>query len=116
SGSAAVARERAGRHHGLGRTFFGARNCPISSGAGGGPMFRALIFVVATALGVQTLAASEADKQGCVASQSPDARVEACTRVLAEQGASDALRMLAFRGRAAAYSAKRVYALAVLDF
>jgi tetratricopeptide (TPR) repeat protein len=79
-------------------------------------MFRALIFVVAAVLGGHALAASEADKQSCVANQSPDARIEACTRVLADQGVPDALRVLAYRGRATAYSAKRVFALAVLDF
>ena len=79
-------------------------------------MLRALIFVVASVLGAQALAASEEDKQGCAASQSPDARIEACTRVLADQAASEALRVLAYRGRATAYSTKRVFALAVLDF
>ena len=79
-------------------------------------MFRALILVLAAVFGGQALAASEADKQSCAASQSPDARIEACTRVLADQGVPDALRVLAYRGRGTAYSAKRVFALAVLDF
>ena len=79
-------------------------------------MFRALILVLAAVFGGQALAASEADKQSCAASQSPDARIEACTRVLADQGVPDALRVLAYRGRGIAYSAKRVFALAVLDF
>ena len=79
-------------------------------------MFRALIFVLAAVFGGQALAASETDKQSCAANQSPDARIEACTRVLADQGVPDALRVLAYRGRGTAYSAKRVFALAVLDF
>jgi tetratricopeptide (TPR) repeat protein len=75
-----------------------------------------LIFVLAAVLGTHAQAASEADKQTCAAGQSPDARIEACTRVLADQGTPDALRVLAYRSRATAYSGKRVFALAVLDF
>ena len=81
-------------------------------------MFRALILsaVVMAACCAQALAASEEDKQSCAASQSPDARIEACTRVLADAGTADALRVLAYRNRAAAYVAKKVLALAVLDY
>jgi tetratricopeptide (TPR) repeat protein len=79
-------------------------------------MFRALIFAFAVfACCGQALAASEADKQSCAANQSPDVRIEACTSVLADQGAPDALRVLAYRSRAAAYVGKKVFALAVLD-
>jgi tetratricopeptide (TPR) repeat protein len=68
------------------------------------------------ACSAQALAASEEDKQNCAANHSPDVRIEACTRVLADQSAANALRALAYRNRASAYVGKKVFALAVLDF
>src|SRR5581483_4552300 len=83
----------------------------------GVPMLRPMSLVVAVllALCLPTLAATEADKQACVVNPSPDARIEACTRVLIDPSATGALRGLALRNRAAAYVAKRMFSLAVLD-
>ena len=79
-------------------------------------MVRCASFVLAIVFWCgQALAASEADRRNCATGQGPDARIEACTRVLEDQSASAALRTLAYRDRGIAYIGKRLFELAVLD-
>jgi len=80
-------------------------------------MLRSTSFVLAAVLGcAQPLAASEEDRRNCTAVGDPKGRIEACTRVLADQAVPPALRTLAHRSRGQAYAGRRLYEFAVLDF
>jgi len=80
-------------------------------------MLRSMVFSVAV-LGLGSaaaLAAGEEDNRSCAANRNQNARIEACTRVIADQSATPALRALAYRNRAIGYNGKQLYGLAVLD-
>jgi tetratricopeptide (TPR) repeat protein len=80
-------------------------------------MFRyATIALAGLLLAAPALAAKEEDRRECAASQSQDDRIAACSRVLEDQSANPALRAMAFRNRAIAYTGKKLYELAVFDF
>jgi len=60
-------------------------------------------------------AAGEEDSRSCTSNRNQNARIEACSRVIADQSVTPAARALAYRNRATAYNGKRLYGLAVLD-
>jgi Tfp pilus assembly protein PilF len=80
-------------------------------------MLRSTSFVLAMVFWcAQALAVSEEDRRNCTVAGDPKGRIEACTRVLADQAAPLALRTIAHRGRGQAYAGRRLYEFAVLDF
>jgi tetratricopeptide (TPR) repeat protein len=80
-------------------------------------MLRSASFVVVAVLCcTQALAASKEDERNCAVAGDPKGRIEACTRVLADQAAPPALRTMAHRNRGLAYAGRRLYEFAVLDF
>jgi tetratricopeptide (TPR) repeat protein len=79
-------------------------------------MLRAVILSIALlGLGSAALLAAEADNRACASNANQNARVEACSRAIADQGTKPAERALAYRNRAIAYNGKKLYGLAVLD-
>jgi tetratricopeptide (TPR) repeat protein len=80
-------------------------------------MLRSASFVVLTVFCcTQALAASKEDERNCAAAGDPKGRIEACTRVLADQAAPAPLRTVAHRNRGFAYAGRRLWEFAVLDF
>ena len=80
-------------------------------------MLRSASFVLAIFFwAVQAQAASEADRRNCSARGDAKGRIEACTRVLADQAAPAPLRTMAHRNRGLAYAGRRLWEFAVLDF
>jgi tetratricopeptide (TPR) repeat protein len=80
-------------------------------------MLRSASFVLAIFFwAVQAQAASEADRRNCTARGDAKSRIEACTRVLADQAAPTPLRTMAHRNRGLAYAGRRLWEFAVLDF
>ena len=71
--------------------------------------------VALVCLGAGVLAASEEDRRNCAANQSVDDRIAACTRLLADQGTSPALRTMAYRNRGISYANKNLHELAIMD-
>jgi tetratricopeptide (TPR) repeat protein len=74
------------------------------------------IAIGALVLAAPALAATEEDRRNCATNQNQEARIVACTRVLEDQSGPAAVRTLAYRSRGAAYSNKKLYELAMLDF
>lgn len=83
-------------------------------------MLRPLLVVALPLLCVpgSALGQTEADRRICAepANLGADARIDACTRLLADQRAAPGLRTLAYRGRGIAYGHKKLHELAILDF
>src|SRR5688500_8445426 len=82
----------------------------LSVRGGARVMLRSTSFVLAMVFWcAQALAVSEEDRRNCSTAGDPKGRIEACTRVLADQAAPRALRTIAHRGRGQAYAGRRLY-------
>ena len=72
-------------------------------------MLRSASFILAVVFcAVQAQAASEADRRNCTARGDAKGRIEACTRVLADQTAPTPLRTIAHHNRGLAYADRRL--------
>ena len=80
-------------------------------------MFRRMTIVLAALLVAgAALAGGEEDRRECAANQSQDDRIAACSRVLEDKSAAQALHAMAYRNRGIAYTGKKLFELAVFDF